>query len=121
MIRGVGQGKYTFLIQTEPGKLLSDELGKASEARPFPKKKQGGFGVAARILSSCPSIKPFQIFQTFQNIPADFRISIFLTFIISVFVFLGERDAPPDHPDFFLGNGRASLALHNSFVLPSCI
>ena len=31
-----------FLFQTKPGKLLSDELGKASEARPFPRKKQGG-------------------------------------------------------------------------------
>ena len=40
--------KYMFLFQTEPGKLLSDELGKASEARPFPRKKQGGSGEAAR-------------------------------------------------------------------------
>ena len=31
-----------FSFQTEPGKLLSDELGKASEARPFPRKKEGG-------------------------------------------------------------------------------
>ncbi len=37
-----------FSFQTEPGKLLSDELGKASEARPFARKKQGWSGGAAR-------------------------------------------------------------------------
>ena len=38
----MNSNKYMFLFQTEPGKLLSDELGKASEARPFPRKKEGG-------------------------------------------------------------------------------